>query len=386
MTDIAPDLLKRIREYFGEEISEISEQIKKGDISYDQAYGYSIKIGDALSRAFDKDINVGILPDGRMYYNIADKVVRPMLQEEHNLVSEIAVKAQQRANKAAGIGIKALPAEFDAEKAQGIIDRVSSQPFEEVKWILNEPVKTFAKNVVDRTLEKNVEFQGKSGLRPKIVRRVSADACPWCQAVAGTYSYPNVPKDVYRRHKNCDCVVEYIEGGKIQDVWTKEEFSSRQERIESAQRKAEEAKARYASDKTKEILSKQPQVSDDDYKEFVKKLHAEGIAVERGGEWDDYLEKTGKEAITFEDDNGGSIIYHSKLSYSGMYEEREHIRQIREGKAFAPGTIENMMCEIEAKDALIKNAKEYKISDMEVSLLKKQIREYKRRINEMRDE
>lgn len=250
MNDIAPDLLKKIQEYFGKEISEISEQIKKEDISYNEAYAYSVKIGDFLSRAFDENISVEILPDGKMYYNIADKVVRPMLKEEHTLVSEIAVKAQQRANKAAGIGIKALSAEFDAEKAQGIIDRVSSQPFEEIKWILNEPIKTFAKNVVDRTLQKNVEFQGKSGLSPKIIRRASSGACPWCLAVAGTYKYPDVPKDVYRRHANCDCVVEYIDGGKHpgmkQNVWTKkwedDEFITPQELVEKVKTKVAESK------------------------------------------------------------------------------------------------------------------------------------------------
>lgn len=247
MNDIAPDLLKKIQEYFGKEISEISEQIKKEDISYNEAYAYSIKIGDFLSRAFDENISVEILPDGKMYYNIADKVVRPMLKEEHTLVSEIAVKAQQRANKAAGIGIKALSAEFDAEKAQGIIDRVSSQPFEEIKWILDEPIKTFAKNVVDRTLQKNVEFQGKSGLSPKIIRRASSGACPWCLAVAGTYKYPDVPKDVYRRHANCDCVVEYLDGGKIQDVHTKVIYKSQAERDAAVQERIARAQEQAKS-------------------------------------------------------------------------------------------------------------------------------------------
>lgn len=124
-------------------------------------------------------------------------------------------------------------AEFDEEKAQGIIDRVSSEPFEDVSWILDEPVKTLSKNAVDDTLQKNVEFQGKSGLSPKIVRTASADACEWCQDVAGTYEYPNVPDDVYRRHANCNCIVEYVEGGKIQNVHTKAIYTSRTEEAQA---------------------------------------------------------------------------------------------------------------------------------------------------------
>lgn len=245
MTDIAPELLEKVQESFEAETAGLREEIKSGVKSYEEAYDYAIKVGEALSRSFGVNITPEVLPDGMMYYNIADKVVRPMLMTEYNLTSEAAVSAQRSVNKAAGIGIRPLKAEFDAEKAQGIIDRVSSQPFEEIKWILNEPVKTFSKNVVDQTIKKNVEFQGKSGLSPKIRRTALGDACEWCQAVAGTYSYPNVPEDVYRRHANCDCVVEYIDGGKYQDVWSKKTYSKEehdaaiQERIARAQEQLE---------------------------------------------------------------------------------------------------------------------------------------------------
>ena len=248
MNDIAPELLEKVKETFEQEIAGIREDIKNGVKSYQEAYECAAKAGESLARSFGVNITAEILPDGMMYYNIADRVVRPMLKEEHQLASQAAVQAQTVANKAAGIGIKAQAAPFDEDRAQGIIDRVSSEPFDSVKWLLGEPVKTFAKNTVDQTIQKNVEFQGKSGLHPKIVRRASAGACEWCQAVAGTYEYPNVPGDVYRRHANCDCTVEYVEGGKYQDVWTKrinnESQADRRERIisvtENEKRKSRE--------------------------------------------------------------------------------------------------------------------------------------------------
>jgi hypothetical protein len=234
MTDISPELLEKIQKTFEEETVKLREQIKAGVKNYDEAYSYARKVGEALSRSFGVNITSEILPDGKLYYNIADKVVRPMLEAEYELSSAAAVSAQKSANKAAGIGIKPQTAEFNEDKAQGIIDRVSSQPFDEVKWLLNEPVKTFSQNVVDDTIQKNVEFQGKSGLSPKIVRKPSPDACEWCRTVAGTYTYPDVPKDVYRRHENCNCVVEYVEGGKYKNVWTKRNRSTTEE---SQQRK-----------------------------------------------------------------------------------------------------------------------------------------------------
>ncbi len=80
-------------------------------------------------------------------------------------------------------------------------------------------MKTFGRSVVDASISANVNFQGKAGLTPKIVRKATGSCCKWCMALAGTYSYPDVPKDVYRRHDNCCCVVNYDPGnGKIQSV------------------------------------------------------------------------------------------------------------------------------------------------------------------------
>ena len=258
MTDIAPELLEKVQQSFEAETAGLKEEIVNGVKSYEEAYAYAIQVGEALSKSFGVNITPEVLPDGMMYYNIADKVVRPMLQAEYELTSAAAVQAQRSANQAAGIGIKPLATDFDEDRAQGIIDRVSSQPFEEVSWLLNEPVKSFSKNVVDQTLEKNVEFQGKSGLSPKIRRTANGETCEWCQAVAGTYEYPNVPKDVYRRHANCDCIVEYIEGGKIQDVHSKMVYNSRAERDAAVQRRIEISQQRRAetAKRTRENIMK----------------------------------------------------------------------------------------------------------------------------------
>jgi len=242
MTDIAPELLEKIKKDFYKRI----EYLKKAKVNnYEDAYSVAGKTGEALAKSFGSNITAGILPNGIMHYNIADRVVRPMLEENYKIAAEAAVLAQTKANKAAKIGIKAHKAVFNEDRAQGIVDRVSSQPFDEVKWILNEPVKTFSRSVVDETLELNVEFQGKSGLEPKIVRTATTDACPWCLEVAGTYSYPDVPNDVYRRHANCDCIVEYVEAGKYTNVHTKKAYNSKEERAEAVQDKTEK---RYFKD------------------------------------------------------------------------------------------------------------------------------------------
>lgn len=156
-----------------------------------------------------------------MYYNIANRVITPTLTDNYNLVSDVTSEIQTSLNEAAGIGIKAVKPELNQDRIDGIINRISSEDnYDDVSWILDEPVKNFSQSIVDDSVKANTEFHAKAGLQPKIVRKLAGKCCEWCTKLAGTYSYPDVPKDVYRRHENCVCVLDYIpQKGKIQNIW-----------------------------------------------------------------------------------------------------------------------------------------------------------------------
>lgn len=90
------------------------------------------------------------------------------------------------------------------------------------KWVLGESVINFSQTIVDDTIKTNAEFHYKAGLSPKIIRTSDGNCCDWCDSVVGVYKYPDVPKDVYRRHKHCQCEVNYYPGdGKYQNAHTK---------------------------------------------------------------------------------------------------------------------------------------------------------------------
>ena len=112
------------------------------------------------------------------------------------------------------------------DRIQGILNRASDAPkFSGVRWILGDGVLTnYMQSFVDDTMKRNAEFQSKAGVSPKIVRKSPTKCCPWCDALVGEYKYPDdVPDDVYRRHDNCNCIVEFYPGdGKKQDVWSKQ--------------------------------------------------------------------------------------------------------------------------------------------------------------------
>ena len=71
----------------------------------------------------------------------------------------------------------------------GIVDIVSGKSrFDDIAYMLKEPVINFGQAVVDETLRKNIEFQDKSGKFPKVIRRATGKPCRWCAAIAGTYT------------------------------------------------------------------------------------------------------------------------------------------------------------------------------------------------------
>lgn len=288
MQDIAPELLERIRQEFLSLLGEASE----APTDYAGAMRYAERVGNALAEALRRHLSANLLPDGRMYWNIADRVLRPLLEEDHALVSAAAQAAQQALNAAAGIGIKAQAAPLDTSRVEGILNAVSSaEQYEDAAWLLAEPVRTFSRAVVDETLRRNVEFQGKAGLRPKVIRKAESHCCEWCSRLAGSYEYPDVPKDVYRRHSRCRCRVEYDPGsGKRQNVhtkqWTTEEETAKIEVRKAAgqtrlrqfqtqallQRHFEKHQAEFGVISIQEYLRKATQLADKPLSEDVVQL------------------------------------------------------------------------------------------------------------------
>lgn len=233
MHDILPELLKAVKEAYqvnieqDEEVKRLLNELKSGVADYEKASDYAEHLGDALAKAFQTQITADKLPDGRMYYNIANRLVNTTFQDNYSRIVSYCKGTQESLNKAAGIGLKAQVPEFNQNRADGIIERLSeAENYDDIRWILDEPVTNFAMAIVDDHIKANADFQYKAGLSPKIVRTTNGKCCDWCDRLAGTYNYKDVKNtgnDVFRRHRHCRCKVIYdpAEGKKVKDVWTK---------------------------------------------------------------------------------------------------------------------------------------------------------------------
>lgn len=227
MIDIAPELLEKLRKSFSEKfnnnkkISKILSTIREGNPTYSEVNELSIVVGDILAEVFQENLSSDILPNGRMYYNIAKRTIEPMMINNYDIVIDNATIVQEILNKQAGMRIKAQIPPLNQSRIDGIINRLDEEElFDDIKWILDEPIKNFTQAVVDDVIEKNTKFHEGLGLVPSVTRIVQNDCCDWCKEVAGTYYSPDIPDDVYRRHRFCRCTVEYDPGdGKKKKIW-----------------------------------------------------------------------------------------------------------------------------------------------------------------------
>lgn len=226
--DIAPGLLEKIERAFNETINnsarlrELADELTYGSGQYGEAEELACLVGDALSDAMRECLSEDVLPNGKLYENIAQKIIPPSLRRNYDIISEYSRKAQENVNRQGGTGIKAIVPEYSVDREQGIIRHaVNGKTYDaHAKSFLDEVV-TFGQKVVDDSIQQNAGFQHKAGLGAKITRTVQGKACKWCMNLAGAYDYGDLPDDIFRRHANCRCVVEYKVGKWSQNVHTK---------------------------------------------------------------------------------------------------------------------------------------------------------------------
>lgn len=229
--DIVPELLEKIKKEFEKEkvankdINRLLKLLDDNSATYLEANDYAIEIGELLSKILNRHITAEILPDGKMYFNIADRVLNETLKNNYELIADYAENVQAQLNKKANLGIKSKRPPINQDRIDGIVNRISTEEsLDDIKWILGDPIVNFSQSIVDEAIKTNVEFHNKIGLEPEIKRIAVGKACKWCKSLEGRYSYPNdVPKDVYHRHENCRCMVDYHpkDGRRKQNVWNK---------------------------------------------------------------------------------------------------------------------------------------------------------------------
>lgn len=108
----------------------------------------------------------------------------------------------------------------------------------------------------DSYVEANVRFRSKLGMKEVIVRRQLGNCCKWCADLAGIYDANNTPSDVFKRHRNCRCLVTHKTETKYTDLWSGKEYKTQKEARYNRIKELENEKVKTQEEKLKARQSK----------------------------------------------------------------------------------------------------------------------------------
>ena len=96
----------------------ISERIEKGKAGFEDADQYAGELARVLIAAYDSILTAEITAE------IADKVIRPTIEQLYLDAAEAAGRVQEAVHKKSGFRIKAVTPMLDKDRLDGLIERI----------------------------------------------------------------------------------------------------------------------------------------------------------------------------------------------------------------------------------------------------------------------
>ena len=152
----------------------------------------------------------GLAGDGALALTDALAVVPPSLRRNHKFVSSLI-----RGLEKDGELSTAVPA-FDADRARNLAKYVSEYDvFDNHRQDFLELVENNSRSIVDESQEQTAQARYEMGYTPTITRTTLGETCDWCNGLAGTREYnpQTMSRDIFARHRNCDCLIELNRNG-----------------------------------------------------------------------------------------------------------------------------------------------------------------------------
>lgn len=263
MNDIVPEILENLLNAFDRkmqsdpEIRRIRKAVSEKTAQSVDSERFSVRAGEILSEAFSECVDAQELPNGKMYYNIASRLIDPSAKSLHGYVSKTAADIIGIQNTQAGPELaRVIPATADInqDRIDGLIEYAcNADQYADIEKQFLEKLVNYSQSIHADTVQKNADINSKMGFKPKIHRKTSGKCCDWCTELAGDYDYrSDMDRDVFRRHANCRCQVLYDPdgSGKMQDAHTKQKGTEKElhekhrKRIEQQQKEREEKEMR----------------------------------------------------------------------------------------------------------------------------------------------
>lgn len=229
-------------------LSHIKRKIENGTATMEDTSVYARRLGENLRKSIESTTKPDDLPGEKMYFNIAQSILEPLLRDNYEDVNGICAEVQRALDAKKGIGIAPQKADFPAERIRAAIGGAAvKETAEHAIQVLGRTAENITGSFQTDYIKKNAEFRSKAGLNCYIERKDGHNCCDWCTKLAGRYRYPDeVPKDVYRRHDNCTCDVSYVSEKGRRNVHTQQLNWSKEKNLEYLKQLDAEKKAKRA--------------------------------------------------------------------------------------------------------------------------------------------
>ena len=279
-----------------EKIKSILKKITTGKATYSDAYEYAWTVGEYTAEAAKKVFD-SAAAGGAEATEAAKAAIRTLLENDYAMIADATADIQKILNTKAGLGLNAVRPGLNENRTDGLVKWLfsegddfyalreklteyssefvsdSAKEFTQArkaaemaeaaetakskKAALGSKIENYSGSVVTDSVQANVKFQAESGLEPYITRTVVGGCCPWCSELAGRYRYYDRPRDVFRRHDNCRCLVLYDAGnGTKTNVWTKIDYKNEKEARIAREREIEDAKSREAQSRKQQNVAR----------------------------------------------------------------------------------------------------------------------------------
>lgn len=137
MPDVAPELYQLIIDDFesrmqqDKRIRQIQCKIENEKADLTDIYQYANRIGELGSEALIKCFAENRLPNGILYWNIAQRTVKPFLKHIHKLINEKAIRVQKSIDTRDGIGLNPIDGKFPEDRVDDLVQKLVDMSIKE---------------------------------------------------------------------------------------------------------------------------------------------------------------------------------------------------------------------------------------------------------------
>lgn len=128
MNDIGLEIQKSIETAFNERlaidvvIKAIKLKVENGKATQRDVTMLCKRLGEISSKVLIENIKPEMMPNDKMYWNIAEKAIKPLMIQIHGIVNKVAAEVVEAERNTNGIHIKPIEPVFPKERIESLIN------------------------------------------------------------------------------------------------------------------------------------------------------------------------------------------------------------------------------------------------------------------------